>query len=242
MTERIAELTSFSSSARALIIGGSGGIGGALSARLSQIFSDCVITSRSGADGAFVLDVTKEQSWSHLADQLSGQSFDMIVNATGLLHGQDVAPERRLTEISIDQMQSVFAVNSFGVALGYKYLLPCLAKQDKAVFANLSARVGSISDNKIGGWYSYRAAKAAQNMITKSAAIEWQRRHKNAILVGLHPGTVSTDLSAPFRGSVAADKLFTPDQSADYLLRVIDGLEPEDNGYLFAWDGSRVEF
>jgi len=242
MTELIFKLTSFSSNARALIIGGSGGIGGALREQLSGAVADCVITSRSGADGALILDVTQEDSWEHLVDELSGQSFDIIVNATGLLHGQDISPERRLTELSMEKMQSVFAVNSFGVALGYKYLLPFLAKQYKAVFANLSARVGSISDNKIGGWYSYRAAKAAQNMITKSASIEWQRRHKNAILVGLHPGTVSTDLSAPFRGSVAADKLFTAEQSAEYLLRVMDALQPEDSGYVFAWDGSRVEF
>ena len=106
--------------------------------------------------------------------------------------------------------------------------------------AHLSARVGSISDNRMGGWTSYRAAKAAQNMVVKNAAIETARRDKDKIIIGLHPGTVDSALSAPFQGNVAADKLFTPAQSADYLLQVIDRLTPHDSGKVFAWDGQEL--
>jgi NAD(P)-dependent dehydrogenase (short-subunit alcohol dehydrogenase family) len=134
----------------------------------------------------------------------------------------------------------VLAVNTIGPALIAKYFLPLMARDEKAVMAHLSARVGSISDNRMGGWTSYRAAKAAQNMIVKNAAIETARRDPQKIIIGLHPGTVDTQLSAPFQGNVAAEKLFSPAQSADYLLRVIDGVTAQDSGKLLAWDGQQV--
>lgn len=125
-------------------------------------------------------------------------------------------------------------------ALIAKHLLPKLNKDHPAIFAALSARVGSISDNQLGGWYAYRASKAALNMIIKNAAIEVGRRNRKAIVVGLHPGTVDSDLSKPFQGNVADGKLFTPEDSAQKLLEVLRSLGPEQTGKCFAWDGKEV--
>ena len=134
----------------------------------------------------------------------------------------------------------LFAVNAIGPALVAKHFLPLLPRHGRSVFASISARVGSIEDNRLGGWYSYRASKAALNMLLKTYSIELKRRAPSAICVGLHPGTVDTALSKPFQGGVAPGKLFSPTQSAAYLLRVIDGLTPADNGAVFAWDGSQI--
>ena len=137
-------------------------------------------------------------------------------------------------------MAQVLAVNTIGPALIAKYFLPLMARDDKAVMAHLSARVGSISDNRMGGWTSYRAAKAAQKMVVKNAAIETARRDKQKIIIGLHPGTVDSRLSAPFQGNVAQDKLFSPAQSAGYLLNVIDAVTPAQSGKVLAWDGAEI--
>jgi NAD(P)-dependent dehydrogenase (short-subunit alcohol dehydrogenase family) len=151
-----------------------------------------------------------------------------------------IQPEKALKQINAKAMAHVLAVNAIAPALIAKYFLPLMARDEKAVMAHLSARVGSISDNRMGGWTSYRAAKAAQNMVVKNAAIETARRDKQKIIIGLHPGTVDSHLSAPFQGNVADDKLFSPAQSAAYLLAVIDGLQADDSGKVFAWDGQIV--
>ena len=164
----------------------------------------------------------------------------LVINATGLLHDAHVQPEKALRQITAENMARVLAVNTIGPALICKYFLPLMARDDKAVMAHLSARVGSISDNRMGGWTSYRAAKAAQNMVVKNAAIETARRDKDKIIIGLHPGTVDSRLSQPFQGNVAEGKLFTPAQAAAYLLRVIDGATAADSGKVFAWDGVEV--
>ena len=145
-------------------------------------------------------------------DLKGGPGFHLIINATGLLHEGDenISPEKALRQIDGAKMARVMAVNAIAPALICKYFLPLMVRDEKAVLAHLSARVGSISDNRLGGWTSYRAAKAAQNMIVKNAAIETARRDKNKIIVGLHPGTVDTNLSAPFQANVAEDKLFSP--------------------------------
>ena len=137
-------------------------------------------------------------------------------------------------------MQRSFAVNAIGPALAAKHFLPLLAEDRKSVFAALSARVGSISDNSLGGWHAYRASKAALNMILRNLAIELARRHDKAICVGLHPGTVDTGLSSPFQGSVPPGRLFSPAEAAGHLLKVVDGLSPADSGGHFAWDGRRI--
>lgn len=244
-------LDSFGTPLKAVIIGSSGGIGRAFVNALA--LSDHVATihalSRSGAAHPspkvrnFAFDFLDETSVHAAAAALRDDGpFDLIIVATGLLQGAGIRPEKTMRALDLDQMQTSFAVNTFGPALTARYFLPLLARDRKAVFAALSARVGSISDNRLGGWYSYRAAKAALNMMLRTFSIEIARRFKQQIVIGLHPGTVNTDLSKPFQGNVPDGKLFTPDFSARKLLDVIDQLEPDDTGYLFAWDGERVAF
>lgn len=232
---------SFPEQFRALVFGANGGIGAALMAALAP---RCAVNgvARNPTGDLLQGDICDEASLAALADTLKGERFHLIINATGLLHdaGADLQPEKALRQLDADKMARVLAVNAIGPAMVLKYFLPLLAREEKAVMAHLSARVGSISDNRMGGWTSYRAAKAAQNMIVKNAAIETARRDKQKIIIGLHPGTVETNLSAPFRGGVAASKLFTPDQAAGYLLEVIDTMTPEDSGHVFAWDGKQI--
>ena len=164
----------------------------------------------------------------------------MIV-ATGILFDGNITPEKSLRELSAKKFLRLFEVNTILPALIAKHFLPKLNKQDRSIFAAISARVGSVSDNKLGGWYSYRASKSGLNMIIKNAAIEINRQNKNAIIVGLHPGTVDSNLSKPFQGNVPDGKLFTPDYSVKRLLHVLGNLTPESSGRCFSWDGKEVQ-
>lgn len=227
---------SFPDAFNALVFGAAGGIGAALCEALT---SRCQVTALTRADA----DITDEAALARLADKLKAHApFHLIINATGLLHDADggVRPEKAIKQIDGEKMARVLAVNAIGPALILKYFVPLMACDDKAVMAHLSARIGSLSDNRLGGWTSYRAAKAAQNMIVKNAAIETARRDKDKIIIGLHPGTVDSRLSAPFQANVADDKLFSPAQSAGYLLAVIDKLTAPDSGFVFAWDGQKI--
>lgn len=241
-------LKSFPDDFHAVIFGARGGIGEALAQALAR---RCRVTALTRAD----IDICDEDGLAALAEKLTEKlpekltetqqgsaPLNLVINATGLLHdaANGIQPEKALRQISAKAMAEVMAVNAIGPALIAKTFLPLMARDGKAVMAHLSARVGSITDNRLGGWTSYRAAKAAQNMIVKNAAIETARRDKEKIIIGLHPGTVDSALSAPFQGNVADDKLFTPEQSADYLLQVMDALTPEDSGKVFAWDGSEI--
>lgn len=163
----------------------------------------------------------------------------MIV-ASGILQGGNAAPEKSWRALSADGLACYFAVNAAGPALVAKHFLPLLPREGRSVFAALSARVGSIGDNRLGGWYGYRASKAALNMLVKTLAIELARTRRQAICVALHPGTVNTGLSAAFQHGVAPEKLFAPQRSAGHLLDVIANLTPADSGGCFAWDGSRI--
>ncbi len=167
---------------------------------------------------------------------------DLVIVATGILHRASISPEKSMREMSANAMAEVFAINTIGPALVAKHFLPQLRRGSKSVFAALSARVGSIEDNRLGGWMSYRASKAALNMLIKTLSIEHGRRRPDSIIAGLHPGTVDTALSEPFQKNVPDGKLFTPAQSADYLLSVIDGLKASDTGGVFAWDGARIPY
>ena len=133
-----------------------------------------------------------------------------------------------------------YRINAVGPALVAKHFIPLLARDRRAVFTALSARVGSIGDNRLGGWHSYRASKAALNMLLRNLAVELGRTHPQAVVAGLHPGTVDTGLSAPFQKGVKPEKLFTADHSAERLLAVVDGLTPADSGGVFAWDAARI--
>ena len=189
------------------------------------------------------LDVTDEASMAAAAAQIKATGFglDWILNTVGLLHdGGALQPERRLDDVDPGNIQASFAVNAIGPLLLVKHLAPLLPRKTACTVATLSARVGSISDNRLGGWYAYRAAKAAQNMVTKTLSIELARRHRGIRCVALHPGTVATDLSAPFRGNVKAGQLFDVAQSVAHLLAVLDQLDEDDNGNFLAWDGQII--
>jgi NAD(P)-dependent dehydrogenase (short-subunit alcohol dehydrogenase family) len=149
-------------------------------------------------------------------------------------------PEKRLADLSADALARAFAVNAIGPLLVARHFEPLLAHGERAVFASLSARVGSIEDNRLGGWYAYRASKAAQNQFTRTLAVEWARSRRNVICVALHPGTTDTDLSRPFQGNVPAGKLFEVDYAVTQLLQVIDRLQPADSGQFLAWNGDRI--
>lgn len=214
------------------LIGSTGGIGQAFLERLGGDNRVFEFSRRSG------LDYNSEHSIETAAQSVS--DLDMILIATGFLHDDRVMPEKSMRDSGVEKFEKNFLINCIGPALVMKHFLPKLKRDERSVCAALSARVGSISDNGLGGWTAYRASKAALNMVIKNAAIETGRKNKKAIIVGLHPGTVETDLSAPFQGNVKEGKLFTPDYSAQKLLDVIDGLTQADTGKVFAWDGQEV--
>ena len=164
----------------------------------------------------------------------------MVVNGAGLLHGDAVHPEKSLATLDRAALEQVFALNAFAPILLARALLPLLDARSRCVVASLSARVGSIGDNRLGGWYAYRAAKAAQNQLLRTLSIELRRSHPLATCVMLHPGTVDTPLSRPFQSRVPADALFTPARAARQLLDIIAGLQPRDSGRFIAWDGRDV--
>ncbi|MCB1739290.1 MAG: SDR family oxidoreductase [Gammaproteobacteria bacterium] len=189
------------------------------------------------------MDLCDEASLAAALERVGAEvdALDITINCVGLLHeGETVWPEKRLADVSVAALERSFAVNAIGPLLLARQLQPLLPRNERAVLANLSARVGSIGDNRLGGWYSYRASKAAQNMITRTLSIELARRARGIVCVALHPGSVDTGLSAPFQAGVPAGRLFTPERAARQLLEVIDGLRAEDNGGFFAWDGSRI--
>ena len=234
---------------RIAIIGASGGIGGALIDLLAAHPSTAKIyaLSRQGQPHhspkveALEFDFTNEPSIIAATDIMGGAGlFDLILVATGFLHNDKISPEKNLRALSIDGFEQNFLINTIGPAMTAKHMLPLLKHDSKAVFAALSARVGSISDNRLGGWYSYRASKAALNMLIKTAALEQARKFKNKVIIGLHPGTVDTGLSKPFQGNVPDGKLFSPQQSATYLLNVVNGVTPDNTGQLLDWDGKVV--
>ena len=215
----------------ALILGASGGIGAALAAELATRGALVSVLSRS-RDG---LDVTDEASVAHHLDQAPG-AFDLVFNATGALMPTGMPPEKTIAALDPQVMAAQFLLNATAVALILKHAMPLLAP-GRAVFASLSARLGSIGDNRLGGWISYRAAKAAQNQILRSGAVELGRRHPGSIVVALHPGTVATGLTAPFRRPDQAD---APALAARRLADVIERLRPADTGGFFDQHGRAV--
>ena len=233
----------------AIVFGASGAIGRALAGGISASgrYGAIYAGSRNACNGLpteaipFRFDLRDEPSIARVAAQLDSPPA-LVIIATGALHdaAHGIAPEKSLRALDGTAMAQLFFVNSIGPALIAKHVLPLLPRDRRAVFAVLSARVGSIGDNRLGGWHSYRASKAALNMLVRNFAIELGRTHPQAIVAALHPGTVDSRLSAPFQRGVPPGKLFSPDQSAGYLLDVIDGLTPADSGGLFSWDGTRL--
>ncbi|MEN7342496.1 MAG: SDR family oxidoreductase [Pseudomonadota bacterium] len=242
----------------ALIIGASRGIGAGFAKALAARgdFGRVICAARQPASSEALrhlaatssicttieLDVTDEESIIAAAANIASLPghLDLVINTVGLLHDDAMRPERRLQDIEARNIRRSFEVNSIAPLMLAKHLCGLLPKREPCVWATLSARVGSISDNRLGGWYAYRAAKAAQNMFNKTLSIELKRTHKKICVVALHPGTVATDLSAPFRSNVTADNLFTVETSVEHLLRVIDNLGENDNGSFYAWDGQKI--
>ena len=190
------------------------------------------------------LDITDEASIREAREAVGARHdrLDLLINCAGLLHDEanDQWPEKRLADIQPEHFAASFAVNATGPALMIKHFADLMTHGERAVLASISARVGSISDNGYGGWYGYRASQAAQNQLTRTASIELARKSKRLICVGLHPGTVDTDLSAPFQKRVPDKQLQTPIQAAKHLLGVIAQLTPDDTGQLFDWAGKKI--
>jgi NAD(P)-dependent dehydrogenase (short-subunit alcohol dehydrogenase family) len=221
-----------------MVIGASGGIGAALAQAIeaSGQFSNTVRLSRQ-ADG---LDLTDEASIKAAADAIrqTEAPVRLIIVATGLLSDETTAPEKSLRDLDGPTLAHLFAINTIGPALVAKHFLPLLPRDGKSIFATLSARVGSIGDNSLGGWYGYRASKAALNQIVHTAAIELARTRPGAICVALHPGTVATPLSASF--FKAGLSVQAPAEAAQRLYDVIERLTAADSGGFFDHRGERI--
>ena len=233
-----------------LIIGSSGGIGKAFIDIFAKQNANNKIIGLSRSENKdneniyahHFLDLEDESSIEIAARQVEEHGpYQLIIVTTGVLHGDDFSPEKSLRHISAENFKKVLNINTIGPALVGKSFLPLLDKKNPSVFGFLSARVGSISDNKLGGWHAYRASKASLNMLIKNFAIELARTNKLAKVIGLHPGTVDTELSKPFQKNVPENKLFTPKFSADAMINVINGLKDGDSGSVFAFDGTKID-
>lgn len=225
----------------AVIIGASGGIGAALKTALeSRLAPERVVgLSRQTSPR---LDLLDEASIAEAADHVSadGREIRLIFDATGFLHGVGFMPERSWRELDPHHLAHAYALNTIGPALLMKHFLPLLPRTGRSIFATLSARVGSIEDNKLGGWHSYRASKAALNQLVRTCAIELKRKKPEAICVALHPGTVHSALSEPF--SKSGLDVRDPEIAASDLLAALDGLGAEDTGQLIDHKGMRIAF
>ena len=237
----------FSDKMRVAIFGASGGIGSALvdqlktDPRVSQLYP---ISRTKTCDKAIIINYDNEQTISGAAELIREDGpLDLVIVATGLLHNNNgLYPEKTFKSLDSVSLEQLYRVNVIGPALVAKYFIPLLSSGRKNVFAVLGARVGSIADNNMGGWYGYRMAKAALVMLTRTLAIESARRNSHTVCVALHPGTVNTPLSKPFQRSVPEGSLVSSLNAAVNLLRVIDGVDPDQSGHHLAWDGTRIPY
>lgn len=233
---------------RALVVG-CGGIGSALVRALQQRTPglERLATHRSARTGGGLparllrLDLTSDRSLAELQASLAeGPPLRLVINTAGLLQGDGISPEKRLARVNRAALRTSFELNAFAPLLLAQALEPLFPRDQPCHFASLSARVGSIGDNRSGGWYAYRGAKAAQNQLLRTLALEWRRRLPLMCVSLLHPGTTATPLSQPFQASVPSEQLFSPERSARQLLTVLAGLGPEQSGGFWAWDGRPI--
>ena len=221
-------------SGRALVFGASGGIGQAFSRFLeSKLGSENVVKISRSFDG---FEISDEEKILKFSESIEG-SFNLIINATGVLQTTEEGPEKTINVVKQKLMIDMMTINAIGPALLLKNFSKKLDKTKFSVFVNLSARVGSITDNRLGGWISYRSSKAALNQIIKTSSIEINRRNKNAICVGLHPGTVKTSFTEKFQNTT---ETISPDESVKMMMNVVENLSVDDNGYCFAYDGKVI--
>ncbi|MGK5025205.1 SDR family oxidoreductase [Janthinobacterium sp. RB2R34] len=220
----------------ALVIGASGALGAAF-VDLLRDTPHCASVQGLHRNSSIRLDFADENTIAEAAQALAGgPRFHLIINATGILHDGTIKPEKRLADLSYANMQALFQANTIGPALLMRHFLPLL-DGERAIMAMLSAKVGSIGDNRLGGWYSYRASKSALNMLVRTAAIELARSQKNSVLVALHPGTVNSRLSRPFHGEVIGRPAHV---AARDMLDVLDKLTPNDTGSFRSYDGASL--
>jgi NAD(P)-dependent dehydrogenase (short-subunit alcohol dehydrogenase family) len=233
----------------AVVIGATGGLGSAFVAALTRDpgVATVLALSRSGGEGSDGkrqrgrIDLLDDDSIAAAATRAKAlPTLRLVIVATGFLHGAGDRPERSFRDLDAPALSRSFAINTIGPAMVLKHFLPLLPRQGKSVFAALSARVGSISDNRLGGWYGYRAAKAGLNQLLRTASIELGRSHPEAIILGLHPGTVATPLSEPFIASYTANPVFTPEDAAGRLLDVIARADAAWTGTVRDWQGLPV--
>ena len=221
-------------SGRALVFGASGGIGQAFSRFLEdKLGSENVVNVSRSFDG---FEISDEEKILKFSESIEG-TFNLIVNATGVLQTTEEGPEKTINVVKQKSMIDMMTINAIGPALLLKNFSKKLDKTKFSVFVNLSARVGSITDNRLGGWISYRSSKAALNQIIKTSSIEINRRNKNAICVGLHPGTVKTSFTEKFQNTT---ETISPDDSVRMMMNVVENLSVDDNGYCFAYDGKVI--
>ena len=233
------------------VIGASGTIGKAFTNQFLQnkhveklyLFSRSSIDFKHSKVIASFIDIEHEESIKKAATMVPKETvLDAIIVATGMLHSPNILPEKSLNDLSYKKFCKLYAVNAIGPALIAKYFISKLHHDTRSVFAVLSAKVGSISDNHLGGWYSYRCSKAALNMLVKNISIEVGRRTPYPIIVGLHPGTVKSQLSSPFTSATSENKIFTADFAVTKMSKVLLNLTKEDSGKLFSWNGKQIEF
>jgi NAD(P)-dependent dehydrogenase (short-subunit alcohol dehydrogenase family) len=221
---------------KALVIGSGGAIGSAL-AEVLRADPRCASVLALSRQTDPPIDYAREASIAAAAQVLRAHApFHVVIVATGVLHTAAAQPEKRLADLQLASMEEVFRLNTFGPALVLRHFAPLLDRQ-RSVMAFLSAKVGSIGDNRLGGWYSYRASKAALNMLVKTASIELRRTHPGAAVVALHPGTVKSALSRPFRGDEIGREAA---QAAGEMWQVLQGLGAEDSGRFLAYDGESL--
>ena len=227
------------------IFGANGSIGQALCAHY-QKQSDVYAFTRNDFDiyesglVKILLDDFNEDSVFQAANKFDNDFFDKIIVSIGILHNESFMPEKRIEEVSSDQFLETIRINTLIPTLIARSFYKKLKKNDKSTLAFLSARVGSITDNRSGGWYSYRASKAALNMVIKNLSIELRRYNKELVVIGLHPGTVDSRLSQPFQKNLEDSKIFSADFSVLKLSSVIDSLDIDDSGKCIAWDGEDI--
>ena len=230
------------------IIGSSGAIGNAFVEHYLKdnavekifSFSRSVNSHTSKKIYSFDIDIESQESIEKAASYLEGCYLDRVIIASGVLHTESFQPEKSIKDLNYETLSKVYSVNTIGPALVGKYFLPLLNKKNKSVMAFRSARVGSISDNKVGGWYSYRSSKSALNQIVKNFSIEMKRSNPNAVILALQPGTVESKFSEPFKKNISKDKLFSPDFSVDMMSKVIESANSSSSGNLIAWDGEVI--
>ena len=222
----------------ALIFGISGGIGSHIYSNLKRKKLEVYGFSRTSNPNNSIISekYLKDLSLKFIEQNIKIKIF---INAIGYLHDNYYSPEKKLQDINYGYIKKCFEINTIPTALMIKYFCPLMIKDEKSIFASISAKVGSISDNYLGGWYSYRASKAALNQIIKTASIEQKRLNKNLIVVSVHPGTVNTKLSSPFIGK---RKVQTPSEAATKIINLLETLTVEDSGLFFDYNKNILPF